>query len=191
MMGAFIDDTGGKHAHTHSEWLCGAALARLLQDPNWVVVLRLPRGPRSAGHTADCDLYQGGSEKVRNIQGTQGPKREPMDAQLKQQLMWIERNHNHWGTVDVYTPKANDSNTPGAMVRDKLRSQAKAVIVDLWPKYNTEGLRDREVSGIIYTINDLTPPRTVIFKWGNQKRVHNRAGNYFPFISTGERFLVL
>lgn len=188
-MGRFIDITG--HESSKSEHHCGAALAKLL-PLDWVVVLHLPGPSRTTGMTADCDLYQGGGKAIgdrirNNIENKQPMDRTNMDNLLREELKNIIRRQTTWGTVDVYSPVGGSAvfRTVKDTVRNKLSSQAKAVIVDLGAFTDLE-VRNRIIAGVKSEPN--LPPKTVIFKFGYDAFLHNRLGHYQPFGTRGEQW---
>jgi hypothetical protein len=171
-MAGFIDATQGTGTPaSESEVRCGHALAALLPAKHTVVLLP-PSGHRAAvggsGSTADFMVYTGGS-----AQGIPGP------------LLEIQTNENYSATIDAYTP---DGYNPGGsvnMVKDKLSTQANAVIVDLVNLPNDKQ-RTEVITKIITMVDRDHKGRMVIFHHQGKSRVYNRTAG---FADTGDAFI--
>jgi hypothetical protein len=171
-MAGFIDATAStNNPGSDSEVRCGQALASLL-PPSHTVILLPPSGHRAAfggsGATADFMVYTGGS-----VQNVAKPQRE------------IEENENYALTVDAYTPDRFNPAGSAEMVKDKLSTQATAVIVDL-ANLTNEKQRNEVVTKIITMVDKDHKKRMVIFHFQNTNRVYNRIGS-FP--ATGDVFV--
>lgn len=155
-MGGFIDSTvGSDEEASDSEVRCGIVLAAMV-PPAWVVVLVNPSGHRSAiggsGATADFIAYTSGNGKT---------------------FAELQRDENYWGTLDAYTPEAkNDGEQAAKMVRDKLSTQARAVIVDLALVRN-EANRNRVISKVTTMVNKEMKGRMVIFTYDGEQSAVN------------------
>lgn len=171
-MGGFIDATAGtRNPASESEVRCGRALAALL-PPGHTVVLQEPSGHRGAvggsGATADFLVYTGGS-----VNSEPKPLRE------------IQENESYWGTVDAYTPEGFNPGGSVNMVRDKLSTQARAVIVDLG-KLTNPRQRNEVVTKIITMVDKDSKGSMVVFHFEGTNRVYNPAGS---FRRTGDQFV--
>ncbi|GHF40642.1 hypothetical protein FHX82_004854 [Amycolatopsis bartoniae] len=171
-MGGFIDATAEtKNPASESEVRCGRALAALLPASH-TVVLQVPSGHRGAvggsGATADFIVYTGGS-----VNGAPKP------------LLEIRENENYWGTVDAYTPEGFNPGGSVNMVRDKLSTQARAVIVDLGNLTNP-AQRKEVVTKIITMVDKAHKGSMVVFHFEGTSRVYNPADS---FRKTGDQFV--
>jgi hypothetical protein len=171
-MAGFINATEGtKNPASESEVRCGIALAALLPTSHTVVLLP-PSGHRAAvggsGATADFIVYTGGSSRT-------GPK----------PLLEIQEAENYWGTVDAYTPDGFNPAGSVKMVKDKLSTQASAVIVDL-ANLTNEKQRNEVVTKIITMVDKDHKGRMVVFHFQNTSRVYNPLGS---FQVTGDQFV--
>ncbi len=171
-MGGFIDATEGtKNAASESEVRCGRALAALVPAKH-TVVLQLPSGHRGAvggsGATADFIVYTGGT--------TSGVTKPLQD---------IQTDENYSLTVDAYTPDGYNPAGSVAAVRDKLSTQASAVIVDLVSLTNIAHRND-VVAKIITMVNQYHSGKMVVFHFEGKNRVYNPTAN---FAVTGNQFV--
>ena len=171
-MAGFINATlGTDNPASDSEVRCGRALAALLPAKHTVVLLP-PSGHRGAlggtGATADFIVYSGGS--VQSVPGT---------------LKDIQETHNYTITIDAYTPEGYNAAGSVKAVRDKLSTQATAVIVDLVNLGNDKN-RNEVITKIITMVDKDFKGRMVVFHYQNASRVYNPVAS---FADTGDNFI--
>ena len=160
-MGGFLDTTVNEtNPGTESEVRCGQVIAGLIPT-NWVCALVSPSGHRAAiggsGATADFIVYTGGNGH---------------------DWLTIRTDENYWGTLDAYTPESgNDGDQAAAMVRDKLSTQATAVIVDLHNFGNTTK-RAAIINKVTAMVNKRMEGRMVIFTYRGTTEILNPAASF-------------